>query len=289
MISHGHQLSPPSCRNSPQKTGKTEQLYKTFPPTPPKKNNHFYIDKPHTYLTQTYPNLIYSLMYKHLGGWILVSRVWNFPPPKSSAEWTKKLLPPPASTSPLRCRCGPVGRQYVEGGFGRLRGRKMQHRGYRGDQGHLHFGGYGCPSNFLEDDAGSFWSFFWRFLGWKEKTRVLSKLLCFFLNFHPPFVQRWVFSSNLESFLHILWVKIPNIFQSTTFSYSCVIDCIYIEFFLLSKHKYPPTICIESSFRLNFRNVCSLRGTLLRFENPRSRVKTILKMLQTHTTWESNE
>lgn len=127
-------------------------------------------------------------MYKHLGGWILVSGVWNFPPPKSSAELTKDSSPPPlASTLPLRCRWGPVGRQYVEGGFGRLRGRKMQHRGYRGDQGDLHFGAYGCPSKF-----GKWcWKFLIipkRFLGWKNgNLRESCKSCCvFFLNFHPP-------------------------------------------------------------------------------------------------------
>lgn len=50
------------------KKEKPSSCTKLSPPTLKKKNNHFYIDKPHTYLTETYPNLIYLTNVQTLGG-----------------------------------------------------------------------------------------------------------------------------------------------------------------------------------------------------------------------------
>ena len=223
MISHGHQLSPPSCRNSPQKKGNTEQLYKTSPPTP-KKNNHFYIDKPHTYLTQTYPNLIYLLMYKHLGGWILVSPV-KFSIPKKLCRIDKKTRSPPPPHRHFDAAAAPwVDRTLKVGSVGFAV--RCSTVGIEEIKEISILVGTGCPSKFLEDDAGSCWSSLSVFLGGSLRKSCKS-CCCVFLT-STPFVKRWVFSSNWESCLHIFGVKIPKIFQSTTFSYSCA-NRLYIE------------------------------------------------------------
>ena len=146
MISKGHQFSPPSCRNS-QKKEKPSSCTKLSPhPLPQKKTTISTLHKPHTYLTQTYPNFNLSTNVQTLGRVNSCVTFVKFSTPKKALQnFSNKNSFPPASTSPLRCRCGPVGRQYVEG---RLRSRlqgdpRLRHRGYRGDQGDLHFGGYG--------------------------------------------------------------------------------------------------------------------------------------------------
>lgn len=106
---HGHQFKPSKLlKFTPKKTEKPSSCTKLSPQPPQKKQPFLHTNKPHTYLTQTYPNLIYLLMYKHLGGWILVSRVWNFHPQKARQNWQKNSFPPPslhiATSMPLRPR-----------------------------------------------------------------------------------------------------------------------------------------------------------------------------------------
>ena len=79
----------------PKKNGKTEQLYKTFPPTPPKKTTiSTYKQTPHL----PHPNIPKLDLFTNvqtLGGVNSCVTCVKFSPPKSSAELTKKLVPPP--------------------------------------------------------------------------------------------------------------------------------------------------------------------------------------------------
>ena len=89
-----------------QKKGKNRAAVQNFPPNP-KKNNHFYIiDKSHTYLTQTYPNLIY----------FTCTNTWGPPPHRhfdaAEAPWVDSTLK--VGSVGFAVRCSTVGIEEIK-------------------------------------------------------------------------------------------------------------------------------------------------------------------------------